>query len=141
MAYAIESSCAGCGMCISICPVKAVSGQPGRRHYIDGDYCIDCGACARVCKNAAVTDPMGNIQARSSKRTWPVPHFDREICRRCGKCYEMCPAGLITKPGADRLPALSNPKLCASCRWCEKVCVFHSIKFYPAGESENGAVL
>ncbi|MBO4717326.1 MAG: 4Fe-4S binding protein, partial [Spirochaetales bacterium] len=54
MTYEILESCTGCGMCLSICPVKAVSGGPGRLHAINPDYCIGCGACARVCESSSV---------------------------------------------------------------------------------------
>ena len=125
-------------MCLSICPVKAISGGPGRLHVIDADYCICCGACARVCTNSSVIDQMGNPSVHESKRNWLVPHFDANKCRFCGKCYEMCPAGIITRPVSGKVPELTNAKLCASCRWCEKVCVFNAVTFSPAsGDSAD----
>ena len=135
MTYEILESCTGCGMCLSICPVKAVSGGPGRLHAVNSDLCIGCGACARVCEVSCVIDDTGNRPSRESKKYWPVPHFDKNRCRHCGKCYEMCPAGIIRKPDKDNVPSLSNAKLCASCRWCGKVCVYNAISFAPAGES------
>ena len=135
MTFEILDSCTGCGMCLSICPVKAISGGPGRLHAVNADLCIGCGACARVCENSSVTDGSGNRISHESKRNWPVPHFDSDKCRRCGKCYEMCPAGIIRRPDKDNVPSLTNVKFCASCRWCAKVCVFNGITFAPAGES------
>lgn len=136
MTYEILESCTGCGMCLSICPVKAVTGGPGRLHVIDTDYCIGCGACARVCESSSVINSYGNTIPHQSKKQWLIPHFDKDRCRSCGKCYEMCPAGIITRPSKGNVPSLTNPKLCASCRWCEKVCVFNGITFSPAGESK-----
>ena len=60
MTYEIDESCTGCGMCLSICPVGAVSGGPGKQHSVNGDLCIGCGACARVCADSCVSDPSGN---------------------------------------------------------------------------------
>ena len=134
MTYEILTTCTGCGMCLSICPVKAISGGPGRLHVIDADYCIGCGACARVCNSSSVADQDGNIQTHESKRFWMIPHFDAAKCSFCGKCYEMCPAGIITRPVFGKAPELTNSKLCASCHWCEKVCVFDAVKFSPASQ-------
>ncbi len=118
-------------MCLSICPVGAISGGPGRLHTIDDDFCIGCGACARVCQSSSVMDCEGNIPAHESKSRWSIPSFSESLCKRCGKCYEMCPAGIITRPTEDKLPSLTNPKLCASCHWCEKVCTFGAITLAP----------
>ena len=129
MTYEIRETCSGCGSCISICPVKAISGSPNKLHYINKDFCIGCGACARVCMNSCVFDLDGNTLPRESKKNWLVPHFSEKLCHRCGKCYEMCPAGIITKPTISKLQSLTNSKLCASCHWCEKVCVYGGISF------------
>ncbi len=125
-------------MCLSICPVKAISGGPGRKHVINEDYCIGCGACSRVCTSSSVMDSLGNIASHESKRNWLVPHFNAKKCMFCGKCYEMCPVGIITRPVSGKVPTLTNSKLCASCHWCEKVCAFNAIVFAPAsGEAEG----
>ena len=125
-------------MCLSICPVKAITGGPGRQHVINADYCIGCGACSRVCTSSSVIDQFGNLSAHESKRNWLIPHFDASKCHFCGKCYEMCPAGIITRPFSGKVPELTNAKLCASCRWCEKVCVFEAVRFSPAsGDSAD----
>lgn len=139
MTFEILESCSGCGMCLSICPVKAIAGGPGRRHTIDSDLCIGCMACARVCMNSAVVGSDGTIVQREAKKSWLVPHFDSKKCRRCGMCYSMCPAFIITKVDSCSLPSLTNVKLCASCHICEKVCPTGAVVFSVAsGASESG---
>ena len=139
MTYEILDTCNGCGTCLSICPVKAISCGPGRKARTPSTAPTGCGACFRVCANSSVIDSFGNTGEKESKRFWLIPHFDKNQCRRCGKCYEMCPAGIITRPDSEREPSLTNAKLCASCRWCEKVCVFDAISFSPAsGDNASG---
>lgn len=136
-AFYILDSCTGCGMCLSICPTKAISGGPGRYHVIDENLCIKCGACAKICPNSSVIDSNGVIGPRISKHNWSLPHFIEERCLRCGKCYELCPVGIITRPSSTAMPALSNPKLCSSCRMCWKVCMFNAIEFFSRTETSD----
>ena len=42
-----KSKCAGCEVCVGVCPVEAISMVDGAAQV--GDACIDCGACAGVC--------------------------------------------------------------------------------------------
>ena len=40
--------CCGCGLCVSICPMNAISYSEGT-FEIDDDLCIDCGLCYACC--------------------------------------------------------------------------------------------
>lgn len=57
MAYRIESSCPGCGMCIEACPVDCITDDvvPVR---IDSKECVDCGVCEQECPYDCVSPPM-----------------------------------------------------------------------------------
>ena len=43
-----KETCVGCGACVAICPVGAISEGDGK-YVIDADLCADCGACADAC--------------------------------------------------------------------------------------------
>ena len=45
--------CVGCGECIDICPVDALSLEDGMAK-VDEDWCIGCGVCATKCESDAL---------------------------------------------------------------------------------------
>ena len=48
MIYIDKERCNGCGECLSICPVGAISLQ-GDKAFIDESLCKSCDACLSVC--------------------------------------------------------------------------------------------
>ena len=53
MAYKITDECISCGVCISECPVDAIS-VGDTQYEIDADLCTDCAVCAGTCPNEAI---------------------------------------------------------------------------------------
>lgn len=45
--------CTGCGVCVPLCPVGAISMQ-GDGAYVDEDTCCGCGACEEDCPVGAI---------------------------------------------------------------------------------------
>ena len=52
-AFVISDLCNGCGACVPICPVKAISMQNGKAK-VDAFQCTGCGACIPVCPQEAI---------------------------------------------------------------------------------------
>lgn len=49
-----ENKCIGCGTCVAICPVEAISFNAEGKAQIDKTKCIKCGACAASCPVEAI---------------------------------------------------------------------------------------
>ena len=47
-------SCTACGLCIEVCPVKAISENGSDAVAVDPALCIGCGLCAFECPVAAI---------------------------------------------------------------------------------------
>ena len=45
-----EVKCTGCMVCLKNCPVKAISGERKKPHFIDQAACTKCGVCFSKCK-------------------------------------------------------------------------------------------
>jgi len=50
----IQEACTGCGACVRVCSVNAISGEKKQPHEIDPGLCIKCGACLEVCSFDAI---------------------------------------------------------------------------------------
>jgi len=52
--FSISEECIGCGACIKVCPVDAITGEKKKLHAINREKCTRCGACRQVCPVDAV---------------------------------------------------------------------------------------
>ena len=56
MAVKIDKyTCIGCGACVDVCPVQALSLEDGKAKCDEGT-CIDCGACIGTCPVQAISE-------------------------------------------------------------------------------------
>ncbi len=46
--------CTGCGTCVDICPVEAITIEKDKA-VIDADSCVDCGTCVDECPVEAIS--------------------------------------------------------------------------------------
>lgn len=54
-----EPMCTGCGACMAVCPVRAITMEEDEKSgffypHVDQGACIQCGACGRVCPDGMV---------------------------------------------------------------------------------------
>lgn len=99
--------CNGCGICISLCPAKAL--QPGPLLeiatgldappvLIDLDACVFCGMCANFCPVNAYRFTVNGVDIKTDDR---YPRLLRkaepnERCLPCTLCEPVCPTEAIT---------------------------------------------
>lgn len=48
-------TCIGCGACVGVCPVEALSLNDEGKSVCDEGTCIDCGACVGTCPVEAIS--------------------------------------------------------------------------------------
>ena len=77
MVYVDADKCVGCGTCVEVCPVGAIS-IIGNTAKVDQERCTDCEACVEACPTGAmlaVREPVAERAAVPSVR--PAPEVIR----------------------------------------------------------------
>jgi len=54
-----KEKCAGCGMCLEVCPHGVFKMENKKAEIIDKDLCMECGACAVNCPVEAISVRSG----------------------------------------------------------------------------------
>lgn len=82
--------CNHCGLCIDLCPVRALRRMPNGTVVLNTKICVGCQACVAFC-------PRG-VMRKADDRIEPFK------CISCGACVKACPEGalaLVEVPVAD----------------------------------------
>jgi ferredoxin len=78
----IEEKCNGCGKCVSLCPVEAMTlvtasdpHKPGKKKAkLNADQCLGCGVCLKGCNVSAL-----QLKSRSERVITPVNSVHRVV--------------------------------------------------------------
>ena len=72
----VKSECTGCGACVSICPVQAISMKMDEEGFlypaVDGNRCIGCDLCEKRC-------PVGKPLEEHRQQIYGVHHKDEQV--------------------------------------------------------------
>jgi ferredoxin len=77
-----ESECNGCGKCVSVCPVEAMTLVSANDHSrpnlkiarLNEDICLGCGVCVRACTNNSIL-----LKSRPSRVLTPLNGTHRAV--------------------------------------------------------------
>jgi len=72
-----ESKCTGCGICVQVCPVEAITVE--RVAKINAATCTECGSCVAECPNEAIS--MEGMKTASSSRANATPSSHISVTR------------------------------------------------------------
>ena len=74
--YTDEEECVGCGDCIEVCPVDALTLEEDFT-TVDEEWCIGCGICVAKCSNGAA-----KLRLRADRVGHELPRDFDELCER-----------------------------------------------------------
>ena len=66
MPWINQEKCIGCGKCINVCPVGAISMEDGKA-VIDQSKCIQCGKCLDICPQGVIRPNSENLNLRKHR--------------------------------------------------------------------------
>ncbi|RMF83304.1 MAG: 4Fe-4S dicluster domain-containing protein [Nitrospinota bacterium] len=83
-----KSRCVGCGNCVPLCPMGAISIGPDKRADINQDECVECGVCERVLRK----EGLSPTPIRLIRKFLTLLHL------RYMPPLDVCPTNALVKP-------------------------------------------
>jgi len=80
MPWIDQNKCTSCGICVSSCPVDAIS-MKGEGAEIDMSECIRCGICHNICPQEAVRHDSEKIPERI-KNNIEITKKNMDLCAK-----------------------------------------------------------
>ena len=78
-------TCIGCGLCIEVCPLEAISITPEKKASVS-EICVDCQACTKVCPKEAIgpsPEPrVGGVKCLSCPISCTIKVGNTGACQR-----------------------------------------------------------
>lgn len=99
-----ETPCAGCGVCVRLCPGQALALDPTGSTALTAlahlpRRCMHCGLCATVCPAGALSmAPGGALADLLSETPTPLGHPTTLTCSRCGGTFSATVSATPTAP-------------------------------------------
>ena len=121
-----ENGCIGCGICVSVCPLRAVASKGVGVAEGGKAKCVACGKCVRECPKQVIHihECANYIVVRCSNRQ--NGKEARQVCSvsciGCGICEKTCTAGAVKV--TDHC-AVIDESVCLSCGMCVVKCPRH----------------
>jgi NAD-dependent dihydropyrimidine dehydrogenase PreA subunit len=88
--------CTGCGACVEMCPVGAISLVDGRAR-VDEETCTGCGACVDACPEDAVHLAVQGELVPAPERPVPTAYEPSPLAQTAGAAVVTTGVGLLVK--------------------------------------------
>lgn len=109
--YVKNGSCCGCGVCLNICPKKAISMQYDDEGFlspvIEADKCVNCGLCKQMCAFNSTKPSENEVQVYAVKNK----NDDIRKASRSGGTFTAIATNILSKKGVVYGVALNEKNL------------------------------